>query len=55
MDLVALNAVLLGAAEEEHHAIDIGIEPWVVGALALAALMLLLIGLLAFGKGREHT
>ena len=54
MDLAALNSLLV-AAEEEHHLRDIGIEPWAVGAIALGALVVLLLGLLAFGKGREHT
>ncbi len=53
-DLAALNSLLV-AAEEEHHLRDIGIEPWAVGAIALGILLVLMAGLLAFGKGREHS
>jgi hypothetical protein len=47
------NLVSLAAAEEELR--DIGIEPWAVGAIALALLIMLLLALLQFGKGREHS
>ena len=45
---------LLQAAEEhaEHAA---PVNHYVIGAIALAILIIMLLGLLAFGKGREHT
>jgi hypothetical protein len=43
----------LVAAEEPLR--DIGINPYVVGAIALAILVVLMLALLSFGKGREHS
>ena len=45
---------LLAAAEEaaEHEP---AVHPYVIGAIALGILLVLLLALLAFGKGREHT
>ena len=34
---------------------DIGIDPYAVGGIALAILVVLMLGLLSFGKGREHS
>ncbi|WP_153911640.1 MULTISPECIES: hypothetical protein [Aeromicrobium] len=45
----------IAAAEETEHLRDIGIEPWAVGVIAFAILMVLLFALLSFGKGREHS
>ena len=45
----------LVAAEESEHLRDIGINPYGVGAIALAILVILVLALLAFGKGREHS
>jgi hypothetical protein len=39
------------AAEAESH----GIDPYAVGAVVLAVLVLAVLGLLAFGAGREHS
>ena len=47
------NLVSFAASEEQLR--DIGIEPWVVGVIALGILMALLLMLLQFGKGREHS
>ena len=44
---------LLAAAEE--HTRDIGINPYVVGVIALVIFGTALGALFAFGKGREHT
>ena len=44
---------LLAATEE--HARSIGISPYAVGVIALVILNVVLVALLAFGKGREHT
>ena len=54
MDFAGLSASSLPMSEE-GHVIDIPIEPWVVGAIALGILVLLLIALVLFGQGREHT
>lgn len=45
---------LITAAEETHTA-EAAISPIAVGAISLAVLLVLLIGLLMFGKGREHS
>jgi len=45
---------LITAAEETHSA-EAAISPLGVGAIALGILMVLLVGLLMFGKGREHS
>jgi hypothetical protein len=46
------SARLLSAATEAQSA---GINPWVVGVSVLALLVILMLGLLAFGGGRDHT
>jgi hypothetical protein len=43
---------LVYAAEETHSA---AISPIGVGAISLGILLLLLVGLLVFGAGREHS
>jgi preprotein translocase subunit Sec61beta len=45
----------LAAAEETEKLRDIGIDPYAVGGIALAILVILMLALLAFGKGREHS
>ncbi|MGA8850125.1 MAG: hypothetical protein WB508_00260 [Aeromicrobium sp.] len=47
------NLISFAASEEQLR--DIGIEPWVVGAITLGILFALLLMLLQFGKGREHS
>jgi hypothetical protein len=47
------NLVSFAASEEKLR--DIGIEPWAVGVITLAILITLLLALLQFGKGREHS
>ena len=47
-----LTTVLQAAEEAGEHPL---IPPYVVGILAFSALLLLLIALLVFGKGREHS
>ena len=44
----------LSAAAAEHPR-DIGINPYGVGAIAIAILSVLMLTLLSFGKGREHS
>jgi hypothetical protein len=46
--------VLLTRALEESHG-EPPVPAWVVGASALGILLLLLIALVAFGGGREHS
>ena len=51
-----MHSFLASAAEESEHQLrDIGINPYGVGAIALVILLVLLMSLLAFGKGREHS
>lgn len=50
--LVNVTATAVRAAEETHEQV---INPWIVGAIAFGILMLLLIGLVSFGGGREHS
>ena len=43
-------------AAEEHHAVNENApNHWLVGAVTLAILLALILGLLAFGAGREHS
>ena len=44
---------LITLAAETHG--EPAVHPYVVGALVLAILMVLLFGLMMFGKGREHS
>ena len=46
---------LVAAAETAEETRDLPIPPWAVGALAFLALLVLLLALLSFGKGRDHT
>lgn len=51
--LINQTALTVLAAAEGHG--EGGINPWLVGGGTLAFLLLLLIGLVAFGGGREHS
>jgi len=46
------SARVLSAATEAQSS---GISPWVVGASVLALLLIMMLCLLAFGGGRDHT
>jgi hypothetical protein len=46
------TARVLSAATEAQSS---GINHWVVGASVLALLLILMLGVLAFGGGRDHT
>jgi hypothetical protein len=50
-----MHSFLVAAEESEHQLRDIGIDPYGVGAITLVIVILLILGLLAFGKGREHS
>ncbi len=45
---------LITAAEQAPTS-EAAVSPYVVGGLALGILLVLLVGLLTFGKGREHS
>jgi hypothetical protein len=48
-----LNSLTVLAAEAEHS--EAAISPYVVGAVALALLLVLLVAVVSFGGGREHS
>jgi hypothetical protein len=50
-----MHPFLAAAAEESEQLRDIGINPYGVGAIALSILVILMLALLSFGKGREHS
>ncbi len=47
-----IATAVLRASEEAG---DPAVPAWVIGAIALGILMALLIGLVSFGGGREHS
>ena len=49
-----LNPYVLALAAEEHINENVP-NHWVIGGVTLAIRMALLLGLLAFGAGREHS
>ncbi len=49
---MSLTSLTTTAAEVHSEPV---IHPYLVGAITLAILMALLLGLLMFGKGREHS
>ena len=49
-----LLSPLTTAAEQTHRA-ELAVSPYAVGGFALGILLVLLVGLLVFGKGREHS
>jgi hypothetical protein len=48
-----LNSLTVLAAEAEHG--DPVVSPYVVGGIALALLLVLLLAVVSFGGGREHS
>ncbi|MCW2736430.1 hypothetical protein [Nocardioides sp.] len=48
-----LSALTVLAAEAEHG--EPVVHPYVVGAIALALLLLLVLAVISFGGGREHS
>jgi hypothetical protein len=48
-----LNALTVLAAEAEHG--DPVVSPYVVGAVVLGLLVVLLLAVVSFGGGREHS
>jgi hypothetical protein len=49
-----LSTVITLAAESAEHG-DPAISPFAVGGIALGLLLLLLLGVVSFGGGREHS
>ncbi len=47
-------SILAAAEEGAEHTRDIGIDPYAVGGIALGILVLAIVLLMSFGKGREH-
>ena len=48
-------SILAAAEEGAEKTRDLPIHPYAVGAIALAILLIAMLALLAFGKGREHS
>lgn len=49
---ISLSALAVVSAAEESEA---AVNPWLIGGATLAFLMFLLIALIAFGGGRDHS
>lgn len=49
-----MSMILLAAAEAENAG-GPSINPYVVGVIALVILTALMLAMLSFGKGREHS
>ncbi len=49
---MSLTSLVTTAAEVHGEPV---VHPYVVGAVTLAVLLTLLVGLLMFGKGRDHS
>lgn len=50
---ISLSALAVVSAAEEHG--EPAVNPWFIGGGTLAFLLLLLLALIAFGGGREHS
>jgi uncharacterized protein (DUF2062 family) len=50
---MSLSALTIVAAAAEHG--EPALSPYAVGGIALAILLALLVALVAFGGGREHS
>jgi hypothetical protein len=51
---MSLSVLALRAAEESHHEVNTALS-WGIGAVALLILLGLLLALVSFGGGREHS
>ena len=50
-----MQTLLLAATQAEEATHELPASPWVIGGIILALFLLMLMGLLSFGKGREHS
>ncbi len=50
-----MSLMSLATAAAQVHSEEPAIDPYVVGGLTLLVLIAMLVGLFAFGKGRDHT
>ena len=50
---ISQTALALIQAAEEHG--EPAVNPWLIGGGTLAILLILLVALVAFGGGREHS
>ena len=50
---ISLTALAVLQAAEEHG--EPAVNPWFIGGGALAILLFLLLGLVLFGGGRDHS
>jgi hypothetical protein len=55
MSLSTFHALAVSAAAETEKLSDPAVPAWAVGLLAFGILVSLLVGLVAFGGGREHS
>lgn len=50
---ISLSALAVVSAAEEHG--EPAVNPWFIGGGTLALLLLMLLALIAFGGGRDHS
>ncbi|WP_170219296.1 hypothetical protein [Nocardioides litoris] len=55
MALTSVTTVLTTVAAESGEHSDPAVPVWVVGLIAFGILLALLVGVVAFGGGREHS
>ena len=55
MSLSSVPALLASVAAETGEHSEPAVPAWAIGAIALGILLALLVGLVAFGGGREHS
>ena len=49
---MSIPSVITTAAAQHEH---LPVHPYVIGAVTFAILVVMLVALLAFGKGRDHS
>lgn len=54
MSASLVTALVTAAAESEVHS-DPAVPAWAIGLIAFGILLALLLGLVSFGGGREHS
>ncbi|MBM9460363.1 hypothetical protein JK386_10655 [Nocardioides sp. zg-536] len=53
LSAISLSALTVVSASAEQG--EPAVNPWLVGGVVLAFLLLLLVGLVGFGGGRDHS